>query len=143
MTIPTKVYHTSSIQNLKSFVPRKLSSYHSEEISGKRVIYLTDNLMYASAFSFPWSEDQGVTLDSYDGNKTFRLRLPRKLTHMLYAKSKVSLYEFKFDPRTMMRISGNDTPEFITELSITPVLETKFETPRSLMEYSGLEVNIY
>lgn len=137
-TKPEFVYHCSSEQGLEELCPRTLDSYHSPDLEGKELTYVTSSAQYASGFSFPWTDEQ-VELGSFD-NINFFIRIPKELKHLLYC-GPVSLYEFKFN-ESMVAITGNTTPEFTTHKPIQVFKEYQYDSPFSCMVDRGLTVII-
>lgn len=126
---PSILYHGSDAQNLKVVDPRS-NSVRSEMDSDR--VYLSPSRQYASAFTFPWTDEEGFSLGQIN-NENIVFEIPRKFKSRVMAKAECSIYVVQ--AKNTKRI---DRLEYYTDIPIDVVDEIQYSSPYEAMKSSGL-----
>jgi len=128
------LFHASPVQNLKEL---KANNKTMNQLAG-RGIYATDDMTYASAFCFEWSDADGIRLGRIN-NGPWTIELPSKYKATL-KKKPCSIYtissKYFNDMTTQLK-----TPEWVSSTYNIPVMrEYKYKSVLEAFEKNKLKV---
>ena len=126
------LFHGSPVQGLNSIKPNDLTSRH--DIQGK-VTYASHNKAYASAFTFLWSDKDGIELGNYNKEPPY-IKIPKHLKRKLI--NPCSLYVIKNSG--FKQVEDIDF-EWYSKQTAGVIKELKYKNPISCMLTAGLLIS--
>jgi hypothetical protein len=130
----TYLYHGSTTQNLLELRPHKRYSPGTIDYPA---LYATPLPAFAAAHSFPWSTNEGVNLNVYNGN--VELSLPSNLEERLQLP--ISIYKVSSDD--FEHTKEESTGYTWHSKSAIPIIEeTKYSSVKEALEKLGAKLII-
>jgi len=127
------LYHGSPIQNLKVLESKK-KSFRFKTDSPR--IFLSDEIDYASAFTWEWKNNDGIELGNIN-NGPWIIEIPIRFKKKIIA-SPCSIYVVK-NTSDIKQIKGQKS-EYVSMNPLKVYKELKFKNPLEAMDQNGLEV---
>jgi len=138
------LYHSSPTQNLK-----RLNLEHNvsniDMFDTKRWIYAANDPKIASAFTFRWDDQMGITFGSKDFSSptkhtAYIMGVPSKLINLL--QYQCSMYTIEPSTFTLVGDRGLLGEYRSSSDNIKILTEKKFKSARECMEFYGVKIKI-
>jgi len=127
----TRFFHGSPIQNLKILDLKKDSVRFKTQSPN---VFLTDDVSYASCFTFAWSNDEGFELGSVN-NSPWQLQVPKKYKDRL--KKPCSIYTVENGSYKQIKSAPM---EYVSKHPVKILKEEKYKTALEAMMKNGVKV---
>ena len=97
-------------------------------------VFVTDDIAYASAFTWNWTDSDGVKLGRIN-NDPYTIEIPKKFKSIV-SKGNCSIYIVKGDFKQIK----NQPTEYFTKSDVPVLKELKYSSPLEAMRKNGLVV---